>query len=272
MNKQLVNNADNPNITICTTVDELALRLATLIAALSAESISERGRFTLAIPGGSALDIASRKLVLSPLRDEIDWPAWQVFWVDERIVPSKSPESNSGEAYRQFFSKVNVPKHHLHTLDDPVQAESAADMYEAMLNKEFNLKKGEFPSFDLILLGIGEDGHIASLFPDHPGLKEHKRLVVPVFDSPKPPSERISLTLPVINNARNLVFVVAGSGKASILSRILAPSGLQPELPAQLIKAPSGKLHCFADLAASEFLDTRGYICTETSTTQGESS
>ncbi|MDD3563741.1 MAG: 6-phosphogluconolactonase [Candidatus Cloacimonetes bacterium] len=272
MYKQLVNIADHPNITICITADELSLRLATLIAALSAKSINERGRFTLAIPGGSALDIASRKLDLSPLRDEIEWSAWQVFWVDERIVPFKSSESNSGNAYRQFFSKVNVPQHHLHSLDDTVKAESAADSYEAMLNKEFNLEKGEFPSFDLILLGIGEDGHIASLFPDHPVLKEDKRLVVPVFDSPKPPAERISMTLPVINNARNVVFAVSGSGKAAILSRILGPSGLQPELPAQLVKPIYGKLHWFADQAAAEMLDTRAYNRTKISSTQGASS
>ncbi len=272
MNKQLLNIADHPNVTICTTADELSVRLATLIASLSAQSISERGRFTLAIPGGSALDIASRKLLVSPLKDKIDWPAWQVFWVDERIVASKSPDSNSGNAYRQFFSKVNVPKHHLHSLDDAVKPENAAEAYEAMMVQEFNLEKGEFPSFDLILLGIGEDGHIASLFPDHPVLKEDKRLVVPVFDSPKPPAERISLTLPVINNARNVVFVVSGSGKAAILSRILGPSRLEPEPPAQLIKPVYGKVHWFADQAAAEMLDTRAHNCTEISSTQGESS
>ncbi len=270
MNKQLVNIANHPDISICTTVDELALKVANLVASLSAKSISERGRFTLAIPGGSALDIASRKLLVSPLRDEIDWSAWQVFWVDERIVPSKSPESNSGEAYRQFFSKVNVPKHHLHSLDDALKPENAAEAYEAMMAQEFNLEKGAFPSFDLVLLGIGEDGHIASLFPDHPVLKEDKRLVLPIFDSPKPPSERISMTLPVINHARNVVIVVSGSGKASILSRILRPDSLQPELPAQLIKPVSGKVHYFADQAAAEMMDTRGYICKEASTIEGD--
>ena len=252
MNQQLVNIANHPDLTICKTIDQLTLRIATLTAALSARSISERGRFTVAIPGGSAIDIASRKLLVSPLKDNVDWSAWQVFWVDERIVSLESPESNSGNAYRNFFSKVDIPKGNLHSLDDTLKPESAADSYEAMIAKEFKLEKCEFPQFDLILLGIGEDGHIASLFPNHPMIKENNRLMVPIFDSPKPPSERISMTLPVINHALNVIFVVSGSEKASILSRILSPSSLQAELPAQMVKPLYGKLYWFADQAAAD--------------------
>jgi 6-phosphogluconolactonase len=113
---------------------------------------------------------------------------------------------------------------------------------------------GELPRFDLILLGLGEDGHTASLFPSHPLLRETVRWAAPVFDSPKPPPERITLTLPVLNNARDIVFIAAGAGKADALARVLGSDATHDALPARLVQPYAGRATWFVDEAAASKL------------------
>ena len=240
-----------PKMNIYATRDELSAFLSAHVIHLSAKAFAERGRFCVALSGGSLMDIISPLLGSNPLRDNVNWSTWHVFWADERWVPRNSPESNYGLAERRFFSCVSIPDEQIHAIDDSLSPFETAQAYESTLEKVFQPRAGQVPRFDLILLGVGEDGHIASLFPSHPVLNETRRWVVPVVDAPKPPPIRITMTLPVINNTRNVVFVAAGPSKANILSKVFNPRVKQPELPAQLVNPLDGELQWFIDQAAA---------------------
>lgn len=177
-----------------------------------------------------------------------------VFYVDERAVPLDHPDSNHFACNNILFSKVPIPPHHIHTIDPTLldDLEELSDAYEKALIHEFAQKdSARFPIFDLILLGMGPDGHTASLFPGHELLAEEDRWVAYIEDSPKPPLRRITFTFPVINHASRVVFVAAGKEKVDILSSILD----HPEvgLPAARVKPVSpGQLYWFVDDAAVE--------------------
>lgn len=241
----------SPKINIYLTQQDLSVAIAGHVALLAAQVMAERGRFFVALSGGSVMKIICTKLVAEPGRTDVDWSGWHVFWADERCVPLSSPESNYGVANRLLFRHVDIPRHQIYSLDDTLGAVEAAEAYESILTRVFQPGAGRLPRFDLILLGIGEDGHTASLFPGSPLLRETRRWVVPVFNAPKPPSERLTLTLPVINNARHVIFVAAGAGKKSILSEVFRPSLHQPRLPAELVSPFDGDLQWFADEAAA---------------------
>ena len=231
--------------------DALAAALSAHVVHLAAMATAELGRFCVALSGGSLMDIISASLGSNPLRDTVNWAAWHVFWVDERWVPWSSPESNYGIARRQFFSRLSIPGEQIHAADVSRIPSETAQTYESTLAAVFQPGAGRLPRFDLMLLGVGEDGHTASLFPSHPALNEKRRWVVPVPDAPKPPPVRITMTLPMINNARHVVFVAAGPGKAKILSKVLDFNVPQPELPARLVNPANGELQWFVDRAAT---------------------
>ncbi len=238
-----------PRVNIYVNRDALSAALSAYVVHLAAKAFEERERFCIALSGGSLMDIIIPYLSSNPLRDTVNWSSWHVFWADERWVPWSSPESNYGVAAERFFSRVSVPDEQIHAADDSRSPSETAKAYESALTKVFQL--GRVPRFDLILLGVGEDGHTASLFPGHPVLNETRRWVVPVLEAPKPPPIRITMTLPVINNARNVAFAATGSGKAAILSKVLSPDGNQPKLPAQRVSPSHGKLLWFIDRAAA---------------------
>jgi 6-phosphogluconolactonase len=241
-------------INIHSTIDELSAAAAGHVALLAARATEKRDRFTVALSGGSLIEILSERLIASPFRAEVNWPAWHVFWADERCVPWSSSESNYGVADRLLFRHISIPRNQIHALDDALDGSEAAETYESTLRQVFRPRAGELPRFDLILLGIGEDGHTASLFPHHPLLKETQRWVAPMSDAPKPPPVRVTLTLPVINNARHVVFVAAGSRKRSILSEVLEPGSHRPRLPAGMVNPSDGDLQWFVDAAAASSL------------------
>ncbi len=225
------------------TQHKMGIALSAEIARLAAQASTEKGRFFLALSGGSLLDALCPNLTAPSLRNRMKWSDWHVFWADERWVPPESPESNYGVARKRLLDAVDIPAAQIHAADSAVQSPSeTARKYQSAMKTAFQTKPDELPCFDLILLGIGEDGHTASLFPNHPLLEETERWVVPVHDAPKPPPLRISLTLPVINNARNVFFVAAGSRKKEIITRILDPEDKKPKLPAQRVRPSNGKL------------------------------
>ena len=178
----------------------------------------------------------------------------QVFFADERIVPLNHEDSNYKLCNDEFFSKTPLQKSQIHTisekdLDDP---EEVADEYEKQLAEAFAGKESvRHPVFDLILLGMGPDGHTCSLFPGHELLREKSRWVAPIEDSPKPPPKRITLTVPVLNKAHRVAFVLTGEGKQEMLSKTLD----QPQLglPASLIRpSPPGDVYFLCDDAATK--------------------
>lgn len=220
----------------------LTQSLADFIAKAQKESIDRKGRFTIALSGGS-LPAALTGLIGNP---SIKWNHWQVFYADERLVPLDHADSNHLACTKALFEHVPIPAENIHTIDPALinDRESLADEYEKVLIREFAQKDAaRFPVFDLILLGVGPDGHTASLFPGHALLSEEDRWVADIADSPKPPSVRITLTYPVLNHAARVAFVAAGGvGKADIVQAILdrpeeglPAARVRPSFPGQLV-------------------------------------
>ncbi|KAG7450302.1 6-phosphogluconolactonase [Guyanagaster necrorhizus] len=234
-------------------VDKLVASLAEFIIKAQRESIDKKGKFTIALSGGS-LPNALKGLIGNP---GVKWDKWQVFYVDERVVPLDNPDSNHLAFTEILFSKVPIPTSHIHTLDPSLldDLEELSDAYEKELIKEFAQKdSARFPVFDLILLGMGPDGHTASLFPGHELLAEDDRWVAYLEDSPKPPAKRITFTYPVINHAARVAFFAVGEGKVEMLSSVLD----KPEegLPSSRVKPVyPGHLYWFVDDQAAAKLE-----------------
>lgn len=247
-----MDNVMKTNLDISTSPGDLATALAQRVTAAAAAAVSARGRFILAIPGGSVLT-----LLAQGLREmEIDAAHWHVCWTDERAVPSDDDDSNFREAGEHFLPLLHLPPNQLHPMQGGLGPDAAAHHYQKELQQLFNPPPGEWPRFDLILLGVGEDGHVASLFPESPTLHEAQRWVVAVRHAPKPPSERISLTLPVLNQARQVIVAAAGAGKANIVAQVFATRG-SPTLPAQHLHPRNGDLRWMLDRAAAAGLPAR---------------
>lgn len=178
----------------------------------------------------------------------------QVYYADERAVPLDHPDSNHHLCQTEFYSKISIPPANIHTIDPTLldDLEELADAYEQQLIMQFAAKdSARFPIFDLILLGMGPDGHTASLFPGHELLQESDRWIVDIDDSPKPPPRRITMTFPVLNHASKVAFVAAGEGKQDTLHTVLD----KPEegLPSSRVRpVHSGQLYWFTDDAASD--------------------
>ncbi|RXW19418.1 hypothetical protein EST38_g6446 [Candolleomyces aberdarensis] len=238
-----------PILVSFTNTDALVESLAAFVAKAQRESIDKKGKFTVALSGGS-LPKLLRGLIDDP---SIKWNKWHVYYVDERVVPLDHADSNHRACVEILFSKVPIPQEQIHPIDTTLldDLEELSDSYEKELIKEFAQKdSARFPIFDLILLGMGPDGHTASLFPGHDLLSEEDRWVAYLEDSPKPPPKRITLTFPVINHASRIVFVAAGGEKADTLKAVLD----DPEagLPAARVKPVfPGQLYWFTDDAAT---------------------
>jgi len=234
------------------TTDDLAKSLAAFVIKAQKESLDKKGRFDIALSGGSL-----PKMLHALVGDSaVKWDKWQIFYVDERVVPLDHPDSNHLACSNFLYSKVNVPPEKIHTIDMNLleDLEELTDAYEKELIREFAQRdSARFPVFDLILLGMGPDGHTASLFPGHELLSEEDRWVAYIEDSPKPPPKRITLTYPVINHATRVAFVTAGKEKFNTLRNILE----HPEqgLPAARVRPVSGQLCWFVDDAASAGLE-----------------
>ncbi|KAG0303468.1 suppressor of los1-1 [Dissophora globulifera] len=218
------------------------------VAKLSSESIKRHGKFTVALSGGSLPKQLSASLKHNT---SVDFSKWIVYFADERCVPLDHEDSNYLLAKTQLFDFVNIPEENIHTINPSLvhDPEEAAEDYISQLAGTFATKDSvRFPVFDLILLGVGPDGHTCSLFPGHKLLQETVDWCASILDSPKPPPRRITFTFPVLNHAHHVVFVAAGEGKQDMLHRILDSPG---DLPAQLVKPTTGTLSWFLDDAAA---------------------
>lgn len=243
-----------PEIRTHPNLDDLSRAAAEFIADLAAAGIKEREIFTLVLSGGSTPRRLYEELASQPISNTIDWQHTHLFWGDERCVPPNHPHSNFALAYETMISKVAVPSENVHRIPaETAPPKAAAEAYEETLSEFFQLADARgastsFPSFDLVLLGLGEDGHTASLFPGDAVLEERTRWVVAVDGAnASPPVPRITLTLPAINRARCILFLASGSKKRKALRQILD----SPQTAAQLYPAarvrPSGRLLWFLD-------------------------
>lgn len=229
----------------------LSRALLAYIGHLTALCAKQRAKFCIALSGGSLLDIMATAFESDFHEDTIDWSKWNVFWADERWVSWQSPESNYRVANERLLRRVPIPEGQIHAMDTSQPLEETARNYASILKSVLKPGLGQYPRFDLILLGIGPDGHTASIFPDHPVLYESVEWVSPVMDAPKPPPNRITLTLPVINQARHIAWVATGPGKTDIVARMLNPSPGSKKLPAGRVNPSNGDARWFIDQAAA---------------------
>lgn len=233
----------------------LSERAAMEFARLALRSSKARRCFTVALAGGS-----TPMMLYSLLSDEkryyryvIPWKWIHFFWGDERCVPFNHPDSNYGMAFKTLLGRVPVPPRNIHPI--PVangDGKRTAQRYAQIMRRHFRAASGGIPKFDLILLGMGEDGHIASLFPGSEALRESRKLVCAVRGV-KAPRRRITLTLPVLNNAANIIFLVSGKTKSKSLTDVFLrknSSGRHP-LPAGLVRAEHGKRLWLLDSASA---------------------
>jgi 6-phosphogluconolactonase len=232
-----------PEIEILPDADALAKRAADEFLRLADEAIRTRGRFAVALAGGSTPKRMYGLLTVA----QLDWRGIHVFWGDERCVPPDHADSNYRMAAEALLNHVSIPPQNLHRIQGKLPAEKAASAYEDELRRTYVVR------FDLILLGLGPDGHTASLFPGGPALHEATRRTAAVHhETPPPPLvDRVTLTPPAINAAANVIFLVSGGDKAEVLARVLQGPSQPDLLPAQAIRPADGRLLWLLDRSAA---------------------
>lgn len=229
--------------------------VAQLVADASAKAVAQRGTFTIALSGGSLVESLSALAG----RSDVAFSKWHVFWVDERNVPLDSPDSNYAAAADAFLDRAGVPAAQVHSIKPGLSVAEAATNYAGrMLDLGTDVlprNDAGLPVLDVVLLGLGPDGHVASLFPNGAALADDSGAwVLPVANSPKPPAQRITLSLPVINAASQIVFVAVGAGKAEVVQRVLEVQALPGALPAQMVKPTGGSVTWVLDEEATRDL------------------
>ena len=231
--------------------DALVAGTAEWILSACGEAIANRGACSIAFSGGSTPRALYRLLASDPWRKRFDWSRIELFQVDERAVPIDHPDSNFGMIERELLRSVQIPQNNVHRMRTELGAQAAAEEYESQLRRSF--VAAAVPQFDVLLLGMGEDGHTASLFPGTEALHETSRLVLG-YTVVKLNAPRITLTFPVINQGRKVLFLVSGESKAAILREVF--EGESPELryPAAMVEPTSGLLYWHLDSEAASMI------------------
>jgi 6-phosphogluconolactonase len=240
----------NRDIIICRDAADLNQKAADRFNLLANQAAANTGRFTVTLSGGSTPRAFYLLLSAPEYKESIPWSKVHLFWGDERCVPPDHPDSNYRMAHEALLSKITIPPDNIHRMAGEKDPQVAAAEYEQQLKIFFQLPAGALPRFDLILLGIGEDGHTASLFPGSEALKETQRLVVAPYVE-KLQTHRITLSLPVINQAATILFLVTGKSKSAIVKRVLQGSGESSTLPAVRVQPQNGKLAWLIDREAA---------------------
>src|SRR3989441_3323433 len=221
-------------------IDTLSQDAAQYIVGIANESIADCGRFTIALSGGNTPRKTYGLLGSEPYSSQIDWKLVHIFWSDERCVPPDSPDSNYRMAHEELLSKISIPNLQVHRMPaDMPDRDAAAQEYTDEMRRIFGTD--DIPDFDLIQLGMGPEGHTASLFPHQASLHETRRLVMPV-SVPKPPPDRLTFTPPLLNAARNVLFLVTGEDKADALQAVLEGEYQPEEYPAQIVRPTNGEV------------------------------
>lgn len=228
----------------------MAQRAADLLLRLSIQARDQNRIASVALSGGSTPKAMGSILAAAPLRDQVAWLHLRIYWGDERWVPLSDAESNAGEAMRGFLDSVDIPTENIVPFDtEHITPEESASKLETLIQNHV-----PDASFDLIFLGMGDDGHTASLFPGTEAIQEHHRLVV-AHSVEKLNAIRLTFTPALINAARSVVFLVGGTGKADMLGEVLDGGIDVDRLPCQVVRPTSGNLTWLIDRAAASELE-----------------
>ena len=244
-----------PHLIILNDAQELYVRAAEEIAHVAGEAICTHGEFTICLSGGST-PAATYDLLATRFNLSVDWKEVQFYWGDERCVPPDHPESNFAMVNRTMLSKLALRPDQVHRMRGEDTPALAAVAYEHELRKRFGLGDGDFPRFDLVLLGLGDNRHTASLFPGDPALHETLRLAVSV-EVDAEPRKRLTITPPVINNAQRVMFLAAGQGKAAAVKDVIEGPRDPDKFPAQIVEPHDGEIIWILDKAAASLLSHR---------------
>lgn len=240
-----------PKLVIAKTAADAAIAAARLFRDTALKEVSRKGFFAAAISGGET-PRQMHRLLAEPLHlDSIPWKSVHIFWVDERYVPRDDPASNYGAALEDFIEKVPIPKGNVHPIPVSLEPARAAIAYEESLSGFFSERGYAEPAFDLIFLGLGSDGHTASLFPESVSDEKKSAKVESVLGG-SPKVFRITLTIPLINKAARVAFLVTGKAKSDIVSRIMSGGS---GLPAARVAPETGELFWLLDKGAASALD-----------------
>ncbi|MEO8961944.1 MAG: 6-phosphogluconolactonase [Ginsengibacter sp.] len=225
-------------------------QLASWIVNHILDTFKKQDSFTLVLSGGETPRLLFRKLAFDSYKTKIDWKRIHLFWGDERAVPFDDDRNNAKMAYDILISHIDIPAKQVHIMRTDIEPNFAADEYEKILRRYFEHTPN---SFDLVLLGMGDDGHTLSLFPGSPIIEEHTHWVTSVYNSEQE-MYRITLMPIIVNKASNIAFMVDGDKKASALASVLEGDYQPKKFPAQIIKPTNGQLHWFLDQAAAKEL------------------
>ena len=245
-------------LVVCEDLEELGQRAADLFVDLAAEAVRSQGRFSVALSGGETPKALHSRLGSPSYVRRVPWSQVYVFWGDERYVPQDHPDSNCRMARATLLDQVPIPGENIFPVPtEEKDAESAAGRYQETVRTFFELDEGEQPRLDLMVMGMGEDGHTASLFPDTPALEDSSGVVVanPVR---KLDSDRVTFTVSAINQAAFVVFLISGASKAPVLQEVLEGPYQPDRLPSQFVQPVSGKLLFLVDREAAARLRAGG--------------
>ncbi len=240
-----------PVISVAKDAESMSHLAAETISGLISRSIHARGVSCIALAGGETPLRVYQMLAADPLRSTIHWRDVHLFFGDERMVPPDDPASNYGMVSRTLISRISIPPENIHRIRGETSAPDAANDYETELQRWFG---DHLPRFDIVMLGIGEDGHTASLFPGTDSLREATKMALGYF-VPQLNSCRVTLTLPVLLNARETLFLAAGKRKARVVAGILGAKEPRADLPASMIRPAQGGVHWILDEEAASLLD-----------------
>jgi 6-phosphogluconolactonase len=250
--------AVTPDIRIAQGTQEWGQAAASLILSVSQQAIQAHGRCLIALSGGSTPKTLYQVLATPEWNARFDWSRMLFLFGDERCAPPDHPESNFRMAQTELFQPLNIRQDHIYRMKGEYEdTTAAAREYEASIRRLTNSPAPQVPVLDLVLLGIGEDGHTASLFPNTAALREQTAIVT-VGQSPKGIRSRLTVTLGVLNHAAVVLFLVTGAGKADMVHRILqSTSDADRSLPAARVSPESGRLVWMMDQSAATRLNTR---------------
>ena len=238
-------------VTVYRDAADLEQNVAEEIANVMTAAINDRGVCLVALSGGETPRQIYQRLGKDPLKDRVNWNLVHLFFSDERSVPPNDPQSNYNMVERSLLSKIDIPRHNVHRIKGELAPSLAAQEYEKELKSTFADTQGRL---DLLLLGVGEDGHTASIFPSTDVVDEQSALVRSV-KNPNLNIDRVTLTFPILNNAREIRILVSGKNKSSIVQRVLHTPKPTKDLPATMIRPVDGNLRWLIDREAASQID-----------------